>query len=325
MASAGILKNVESVLKTLTYTDKRTQEIIHQGSERERARQFKTLENLLEKLYDLKIDVVGAKMAEDQSESAIESWDEEFRDQVSSFEGSLTALQDKSKEIEKKLLDDSRRIREHEDEERRQMMFDEQKQIEIMKMEIKKADSRIDNGATRSNTVSSAKLPKLSITVFNGTHLDWLRFWNQFQAEIDRQNIDQVTKFSYLKELLKPKVRSQIDGLPFTGEGYERAKTILQSKFGKMSEIVNEHIRSIMELPLLQGTNPRKVTGFYEKLVGHVQALETMGKLSSIDGNLRLVLDKLPGIQSDLVRLDDGWQEWTLWKRSDVGQRGAQL
>lgn len=29
------------------------------------------------------------------------------------------------------------------------------------------------------------KLPKLKITKFNGTHIDWFRFWNQFKAEID--------------------------------------------------------------------------------------------------------------------------------------------
>jgi len=39
--------------------------------------------------------------------------------------------------------------------------------------------------------------------------------------------------------------------------------------------------------------------------------LETLGKLKDIQGyNVRMTLDKLPGIRSDLVRLDDDWQEW---------------
>ena len=29
------------------------------------------------------------------------------------------------------------------------------------------------------------KLPKLVITMFQGTHLDWQRFWSQFETEID--------------------------------------------------------------------------------------------------------------------------------------------
>ena len=38
--------------------------------------------------------------------------------------------------------------------------------------------------------------------------------------EIDKSDIGQVAKFSYLKELLVPRVRAIIDGLPFDSEGY---------------------------------------------------------------------------------------------------------
>ena len=55
---------------------------------------------------------------------------------------------------------------------------------------------------------------------FNGTHLDWFRFWNQFESDIEKSELPPVSKFSYLKELVSPNVRSLIDGLPFTTEGY---------------------------------------------------------------------------------------------------------
>ena len=83
------------------------------------------------------------------------------------------------------------------------------------------------------------KLPKLVITKFNGTPADLLRFGGQFEAEVDATNVSQITRFSYLKELLEPQVRTYIDGLPFTTEGYERAKNILKTKFGKENEIAN--------------------------------------------------------------------------------------
>ena len=73
-------------------------------------------------------------------------------------------------------------------------------------------------------TSIAAKLPKLSITKFNGSFSDWLRFWNQFQAVVDSQSINKVTKFAYLKELLEPNVRTSIDGLPFTEDGYGNPK-----------------------------------------------------------------------------------------------------
>ncbi len=62
----------------------------------------------------------------------------------------------------------------------------------------------------------NTKLPKLVITKFKGVPTDWLRIWNQFETEIDSEAISKVTKFSYLKELLEPKLRVTIDALPFT-------------------------------------------------------------------------------------------------------------
>lgn len=42
---------------------------------------------------------------------------------------------------------------------------------------------------TTSHKAANTKLPKLVITKFSGTHVDWLRFWNQFEAEIDTAQI----------------------------------------------------------------------------------------------------------------------------------------
>ena len=41
-----------------------------------------------------------------------------------------------------------------------------------------------------------AKLPKLAISKFQGTFLDWTRFRNQFQTEIEKAKLTQVAKVS---------------------------------------------------------------------------------------------------------------------------------
>ena len=74
--------------------------------------------------------------------------------------------------------------------------------------------------------------------------------------------------------------------------------------------MINVHVQESMGLPVVNGTNPKTIHEFYSKLVTHVQALETMGKLILIYGYVRTVLDRLPGIRSDIVRNDDNWQEW---------------
>ena len=94
-----------------------------------------------------------------------------------------------------------------------------------------------------------AKLPKLQITKFNGSFTDWPRFWSMYSETIQKSNIPAVSKFSYLKELLWEKAKKNIEALPHSSEGYNRATAILKDRFGKDCEIVKCFIKEIMELP----------------------------------------------------------------------------
>ena len=73
-------------------------------------------------------------------------------------------------------------------------------------------------------------MPKLIISNFTGTPQDLVRFLDQFESQIDKSNVDDVTKFSYLKELVDIKVRRLLDGLPFTREWYAKARDVLQKR-----------------------------------------------------------------------------------------------
>ena len=42
----------------------------------------------------------------------------------------------------------------------------------------------------------------------------------------------------------------------------------------------------------------------------HIQAMEAMGKLQEINGMVRLLIGKLPGIRAELFINVDNWQEW---------------
>ena len=54
---------------------------------------------------------------------------------------------------------------------------DEQSKWEIKKFEVKAARKEGDAGKPK------AELPKPVITRFQGTHLDWQRFWGQFEGD----------------------------------------------------------------------------------------------------------------------------------------------
>ena len=191
-----------------------------------------------------------------------------------------------------------------------QLKHDKEKLELQLFYEKKMVEERVKKTSESGSPKPNVRLQKLQITKFDGTHADWLRFWNQFEAEIHAAEIPAVTKFSYLKELVMPKVRIAIQGLPFTTEGYERARNILKTRYGKPSEIVNSYVQNIMSLPNIHGCQPSKILEFYETLMYNVQSLENLGKIGEVNGYVRATIDKLEGIRGDLVRIDDDWQEW---------------
>ena len=77
-------------------------------------------------------------------------------------------------------------IRKKEDEmqeKRFKRRMEEELKIEEMKLEMKKKNEEKD---MTGNSNAQVKHPKLVITKFEGKSLDWFRFWNQFEQEIDK-------------------------------------------------------------------------------------------------------------------------------------------
>ena len=286
-------KTIGNKLKVLKLTHEGSDKIVGTKSLKQIQRHRKLLESKLEECHEIKARAQELKLERGDEEDDIRAWSAGIEKSLEEYEREVEGLE----ELERSLREQERReIQEGE----------ERSRWEIKKMFAAKADEKDSDAAGKSK----AKLPELVITKFQGTHLDWQRFWGQFEAEIDKSDIGTVAKFSYLKELLVPRVKAIIDGLPFTSEGYVRAKNILKTKYGRPSEVANAHMQNIMGLPVIPGTNPARISEFYEKLVTNIQTLESMGKEKEIRGYVRPTLEKLPGIRADLVRLDEDWQEW---------------
>ena len=105
-------------------------------------------------------------------------------------------------------------------------------------------------------------------------------------------SIPDEAKFSYLKEFVIPKVRVTIERLPADGAGYEKAKEFSQQRYSDPGEVVNAHIQEIMSLPVITG-NSKPI----------------LEKLKQVAGNVRMTLDKLVGIQADLIRTEKDWEK----------------
>ena len=192
-----------------------------------------------------------------------------------------------------------------------------------LSLAVKRAESIIESGKrvaikrhlqALQTTAKEASQCKLVITKFDGSCMNWPKFWGQFSEAIDKSSVAPITKFTYLLELLEPQEKRCVEALPFNPEGYNRAKAILQDKYGKESEIIKCYMKEILDLPNVTGTNPRKIAEFHDKLSHSVQALETMKKLHEINGNVSMTD---PEWESwDFVQLVQALRQWV--KRNPV-------
>lgn len=294
-------------LKLLKFTQGKTKGIVEKANSEGIERHREALRAIVKKVESIKTQIEQAKLESGIQVDELAEWSAGVETQQATADEEITYLSEKLIEINYKASLEAKKGEEElaERDRDKQLQFERAQFEQKLEFEMKIEEARKNQVVASPAPGKSAKLPKLVISKFSGELTDWPRFWNQFEAEIDLSEVAAVTKFSYLKELVNPKVKTAIDGLPFTTEGYQRAKNILKSKYGQMSEIVNAYVQNIMALPMITGSHPKKIHEFYEKLLFNVQSLETLGKLKEISGYVRMSIVKLQGIRGDLVRTDD--------------------
>ena len=183
-----------------------------------------TVESNLEiKLTQLDINVKKTNVViEGQNSEAIE-WHLQTLKAISDTVNHLR-LEVEAKKIESKVDSDAigrirkwLRDREKEAEinaKKEQLQFEEE--IQKMKLQLKadqlaKMTSQNEGaGQGLSFCGVQAKLPKPVITKFDGSHMDWPRFWRQFSENIDKTSVAPITKFTHLRKLVTPHVSRTI-------------------------------------------------------------------------------------------------------------------
>ena len=182
------------------------------------------IETRMEALQDLEYKVQEIMIEKNEVASDIDAYAEQLEERISQFDTVISSLERAIQLLADSEEAKSRRREDQEQEVEFRRKLEQEKQLEEMRMVMRKQFEKKE-GKTKEDP--QAKLPKLVISKFEGTALDGFTFWNQFDTGIDQQDhISPVTKYSYLKEFLLPRlphVRKLVDSLPFTSDGYSRA------------------------------------------------------------------------------------------------------
>ena len=160
---------------------------------------------------------------------------------------------------------------------------------------------------------ANVKLPKLSLSLFDGNPTEWITFWDSFQSTVhEHPQLSKVDKFKYLQKSLTGNAAHTIAGLQITNENYDEAIDLLEKRFGNKQIIISRHIESLMDLPKISGNEDlRSLRILYDRIEAATRSLNSIGVPSSNYSAVLspIIMSKLPQEVRLIIsrKLDDEW------------------
>ena len=184
----------------------------------------------------------------------------------------------------------------------------EREQIEELYCEIKakllecleRTGRRAEGAEVLSSTMiqRSSKLPKLQVPEFSGKITQWTSWFNTFLTVVGSDSeLDDLSKFIYLKSALGPSPLATIECLELTATNYHRALGLLKDRFENKAAILQSHVTELFSLKRIKQADSAQLRTLVDNVNAQLASLKSMGKQTEI----------LEAVISHLVRskLDD--------------------
>ncbi|XP_072400311.1 uncharacterized protein [Diabrotica undecimpunctata] len=126
-------------------------------------------------------------------------------------------------------------------------------------------------------TPTNVKLPQLSLQIFSGNYDKWISFYQLFTSLIiDNPSLTNIQRFIYLKSSLKNEALALIDSLELTHENFTIALDLLEKRYSNNLNIINAHLKSILDYPTLTKVNAQTLRDFVTTIRKHIQSLKNL-------------------------------------------------
>ena len=158
--------------------EKETERVTTRNKKNEIEKHLQHVELKLEKSQEFKYSALEVLLEEGEMGN-LEEWSSAMEEKMARFDDAVDRLKIPIFYVEKKEENKAK----HEENIIQKEMFgrriQEESKIQEMKLQMNSKEYEKRNTIVNEKR-AKVKLPKLVITKFNGTFLDWVRFWNQF-------------------------------------------------------------------------------------------------------------------------------------------------
>jgi len=151
-----------------------------------------------------------------------------------------------------------------------------------------------ENGILEEHVGIKVNLPKLQLPTFDGKVSEWQEFWDIFASAIHDQNLPVVSKFAYLRSVLRGMALSAIAGVPVTSDTYPLVIKLLRDRYGKKEAIIELIYSRLQNMPR-SGSNLSQIKSTCDNIEKLLRQLEAQGEEVSTQRNLiQQIISKFP-------------------------------
>ena len=141
-------------------------------------------------------------------------------------------------------------------------------------------------------------LPKKELTTFDGDPLEYWNFIKSFENSIVNNAASESEKLMYLLQYTSGVAKDTIKCclVMDSSLGYQRARTLLEERFGHPFTIASKYVTKLTEGPPLKPSDRAGLLAFADQLKDCEHTLESIGYLDEINSadNLRRIVQRLP-------------------------------
>ena len=119
-------------------------------------------------------------------------------------------------------------------------------------------------------------MPTIAIPKFNGKVIEWTSFRDLFLALVIEQPINNIEKFSHLRDSLSEDPFILIKNIPFTEGNFEAAWNKLISHYNNNEDIIYSHFNDLISIKQMSSESVTELRGVLNDTIDTVSSLEVL-------------------------------------------------